>query len=382
MVAKPHGGRLVNRAAEHSRLERLRREAEEMPKISISAEKAIEVENIANGIYSPLEGFMTQDDYQLTLDNMRLSNDIPWSIPIVLDVDEREVEGLREGDDVVLTHNGGSIALLEIEEVYGYDKMELASKVFQTTDTAHPGVEKTLAMKDKLLGGKITLIGHVDNPYEKYTLNPLETRVLFKELGWRTVVAFQTRNAPHLGHEFLQKITLAMADGVFINPVIGRKKKGDFRDDVILAAYDTLIRNYYPKSSVVLSILRYEMRYAGPREAIHHAIMRKNFGCTHIIIGRDHAGVGKYYDPYAAQRIFEDFPDLGITPLFFREFFYCRKCANVVNERICPHGQSMRVTFSGTKLREMILRGERPPVEFMRPEVVDVIMSYSNPFVE
>lgn len=382
MVAKPHGGRLVNRAAEHSRLERLRREAEEMPKISISAEKAIEVENIANGVYSPLEGFMTQDDYRLTLDNMRLSNDIPWSIPIVLDVDERGVEGLREGDDVVLTHNGRSIALLEIEEVYGYDKMELASKVFQTTDTAHPGVEKTLAMKDKLLGGKITLIGHVDNPYEKYTLNPLETRVLFKELGWRTVVAFQTRNAPHLGHEFLQKITLAMADGVFINPVIGRKKKGDFRDDVILAAYDTLIRNYYPKSSVVLSILRYEMRYAGPREAIHHAIMRKNFGCTHIIIGRDHAGVGKYYDPYAAQRIFEDFPDLGITPLFFREFFYCRKCANVVNERICPHGQSMRVTFSGTKLREMILRGERPPVEFMRPEVVDVIMSYSNPFVE
>ena len=382
MVAKPHGGRLINRVAEHSRLERLKREAETMPRISITTEKAIEVENIANGIYSPLEGFMTLDDYQSTLDNMRLSNDIPWSIPIVLDVDEHEVKDLREGDDVILTQNGKSIALLEIEEIYSYDKIEFASKVFQTTDTAHPGVEKTLGMKDKLLGGKITLIGHVDNPYEKYTLNPLETRVLFKELGWRTIVAFQTRNAPHLGHEFLQKIALAMADGVFINPVIGRKKRGDFRDDVILAAYDTLIRNYYPKGSVVLSILRYEMRYAGPREAIHHAIMRKNFGCTHIIIGRDHAGVGKYYDPYAAQRIFDDFPDLGITPLFFREFFYCRKCANVVNERICPHDPGLRVTFSGTKLREMILKGERPPEEFMRPEVVDVIMSYSNPFVE
>ena len=367
--------------AKGRRRERLAVEAAEAPKIPLTPEKAVEAENLAHGVYSPLEGFMTQDEYRSCLDGRRLTSDLPWTIPVLLDVRKELVESLREGDEAALTLNGTPIALMELEEIYPYDKEELALKVYQTTDRAHPGVEKTYRMGDILLGGRITLVSEPPNPFEKYTLRPVETRVLFKELGWRTIVAFQTRNAPHLGHEYLQKFALAFADGVFVNPVIGRKKRGDFRDEVILKAYDALIKNYYPKRSVVLSILRYEMRYAGPREAIHHAIMRKNFGCTHIIIGRDHAGVGGFYDPYAAQRIFDEFPDLGITPLFFKEFFYCRKCGGVVNERICPHGDEHRVRFSGTKLREMLMRGERPPEEFMRPEVVDVIMSYEDPFV-
>ena len=206
--------------------------------------------------------------------------------------------------------------------------------------------------------------------------------MLFKERGWRTVVGFQTRNAPHLGHEFIQKSALVFTDGLFVNPVIGRKKPGDFRDEVILAAYEALIRNYYPKDTVVLSVLRYNMKYAGPREAVHHAIIRKNFGCTHFIVGRDHAGVGNYYGPYDAWRLFKEFPDLGITPLFVREFFYCKRCGGVVNEKTCPHGDAYRVRFSGTEIRSTILNGGKPPPEMMRPEVLETILKFKHPFVE
>ena len=210
---------------------------------------------------------------------------------------------------------------------------------------------------------------------------PFET-VLFVTSAGRNRLCFQTRNAPHIGHEYVQKTALAFADGVFINPVIGRKKAGDFKDEVIIEAYAALVKNYYPRDSVVMSILRYEMQYAGPREAIMHAIMRKNFGCTHIAIGRDHAGVGNYYKPYAAQEIFKEFPDLGITPLFFKEFFYCKKCYGMANEKICPHGEGERLNFSGTKLREIFQSGQSPPREFMRQEVSDIILKAKDPFVE
>ncbi|RLG46088.1 MAG: sulfate adenylyltransferase, partial [Thermoproteota archaeon] len=220
------------------------------------------------------------------------------------------------------------------------------------------------------------------NPFERYTLWPVETRVLFRERGWRTVAGFQTRNAPHRGHEAVQKTALAITDGLFINPVIGRKKRGDFRDEVILRAYEALIEHYYPRDTVVLAILRYEMKYAGPREAVHHAIMRKNFGCTHFIVGRDHAGVGRFYPPYAAQEMFKQFPDLGIIPLFFREFFYCERCGGMANEKTCPHGEEIRVKISGTAIRRAISAGEFPPPEVMRPEVARVILSFESPFVE
>jgi len=237
-------------------------------------------------------------------------------------------------------------------------------------------------MKEVLLGGKIDLIQVSPTPFDKYKLEPLETRILFKEKSWRTVVGFQTRNTPHIGHEYVQKTALTFTDGVFVNPVIGRKKKGDFKDEVILASYDELIRNYYLKERAVVAILQMEMRYAGPREAIFHAIIRKNFGCTHIIIGRDHAGVGNYYPPYAAQDIFEEFPDLGIVPLFFKSFYFCKKCNSVVNEKTCPHPPEEHINFSGTKIREMLIEGKIPPPELMRPEVAKIIISYDNPFVE
>ena len=258
----------------------------------------------------------------------------------------------------------------------------MSEKVFGTTDPAHPGVAKVMGMKDVLLAGKVDLVTMAPTPFDRWKLTPKETRVLFKDKGWRTVVGFQTRNTPHIGHEYVQKAALTFTDGIFINPVIGKKKKGDFKDEVILASYEELIRHYYLKERAVMAILQMEMRYAGPREAIHHAIIRKNFGCTHIIIGRDHAGVGKYYHPFAAQDIFEEFPDLGIVPLFFRSFYFCKKCSSVVNEKICPHPASEQIQFSGTKIRDLLVQGIVPQIELMRPEVAKVIMGFKEPFNE
>ena len=384
MPAKPHGGKLVNRVVTEEKRDRLIEEAKELPKIEISKETAVEVENMAHGVYSPLEGFMTSNDFISVLENMRLENDLPWTIPIVLDVSHDVLEklGVREGDFVALITNGSVEALMEVEEIYKFDKKEFTEKVFKTTDLDHPGVKKVFEMRDRLVGGKIDLLNQIENPFEKYTLQPIETRVLFKELGWRTVVGFQTRNAPHLGHEYVQKTALTFVDGLFINPVIGRKKKGDFRDEVILKAYEVLIERYYLKNRAVLAVLRTEMRYAGPREAIFHAIVRKNFGCTHFIVGRDHAGVGSYYKPYEAQEIFEEFPDLGITPIFFKQFYYCKKCYGFVNEAVCPHRGEDIIPPSGTKIREMLMKGELPPKEMMRPEVAEVILSFEKPFVD
>jgi sulfate adenylyltransferase len=375
-MQQPHGGRLVNRVGE-------RKEGfENLEKVWVSDALARDVENIAYGVFSPLEGFLCKNDYDNVLINKRLSNDIPWTIPIVLDVDKEEIVGLEEGDELVLQNKNGLFAVMKIEEIYGYNKKELAREVFGTLEKGHPGVRKVYEMKDLLIGGKITLINPSSNPFEKYLLKPMETRILFKEKGWKKIAAFQTRNPPHLGHEYVQKTALTFVDGIFINPISGEKKEGDFIDEVILDAYEALIKNYYSKDRAVMSILATEMRYAGPREAIFHAIMRKNFGCTHFIIGRDHAGVGNYYPPYAAHDIFDEFPDLGITPLFFKSFFFCKKCGGVVNEKICPHGEKDHINFSGTKIREMLRNGKRPPSEMMRKEVADAILSHQKLFVE
>ncbi len=379
MVAKPHGGKLVRLVASGKTRERILSERDEYPKMEIPEDIAVDLENIAWGVYSPLRGPNSSEELASILDTMRLPDDTPWTIPILL---PKFGGDFSEGDTVLLTYSDTVVARITVEEIYTFDRKEISEKVFKTTDPNHPGVKQVYDRPDTFVSGDILLIEELPNPFADYTLKPHETRVLFKEKGWKTIVGFQTRNVPHLGHEYVQKSALTFVDGLLISPVLGKKKPGDYKDGVILKAYQTLFEHYYPKNTAVLSFLRYPMRYAGPREAVHHAIMRKNLGCTHFAVGRDHAGVGNYYGPYEAHEIFNEFPDLGITPLFFREFFYCKKCGGIVNEKICPHGEEYRIRFSGTKIREMIRRGERPPEYFMRPEVFEVVKSFDNPFVE
>jgi len=377
----PHGGRLINRLLEPEKKKEILEKLDSLPSIILDDDLISDVENLASGVYSPLEGFLHQADFQSVLDQMRLTSDLPWAIPIVLDVDRETADSLNLGQEIALLTEGQQpVALMTVEDRYTYDQEEFSRKVYGTTDSKHPGVARVLQMKEVLLGGQVDLLDLQPTAYDRFRLSPKETRILFKEKGWKTVVGFQTRNTPHLGHEYIQKTALTFTDGIFVNPVIGRKKKGDFKDEVILASYEELIRHYYLKERAVMAILKMEMRYAGPREAIHHAIIRKNFGCTHIIIGRDHAGVGNYYHPYAAQEIFDEFPDLGIVPLFFKSFFFCKKCNSIENEKTCPHDSSEHIEFSGTKIRELLVKGEIPPPELMRPEVAKIILSFDNPF--
>ncbi|MCE4624236.1 MAG: sulfate adenylyltransferase, partial [Desulfurococcales archaeon] len=372
MVSRPHGGKLVNRVVKGRRRELLLKEAEELPKLEVNRLRLIDVLDIAYGAFSPLEGFMIQEDYTTVLDLMRLSNDLPWTIPIVLDVSPEEIAGVTEGDDIALYYAGKPLAIMRVEEIYGWDKREYAVKVYKTDDPAHPGVRRVMGMKELLIGGPIDYIGSYSDKFDNYVLWPAETRVLFREKGWKRIVAFQTRNVPHRGHEFVQKAALTFVDGLLVHPLIGWKKPGDYKDEVILEAYKALIRHYFPKDVVVLSALRMNMNYAGPREAVHHAIVRKNFGATHFIVGRDHAGVGNYYGPYEAWEIFKEFPDLGVTPFFIREAFYCKKCGGMATEKTCPHPPEYRIKISGTKIRMMLKQGKIPPPEMMRPEVAEV----------
>jgi len=377
-MIRPHGGKLVDRHIKKKNMEIL-----EFPKFEISTNTSEDILNIANGIFSPLEGFLCKNDLNNILKEKRLENDTPWTIPILLDFDKNEIKDIKEGDTILLTNKEtGVTSLIDIEEIQSYDKKTVAEAVYKTNDVNHPGVANIYNMKEKLLGGKIRLFENKIREYDKYNLTPKETRFLFRAKGWREIVAFQTRNPPHIGHEYVQKTALTFVDGIFINPIIGKKKIGDFTDDVILASYETLMKHYYLKERAVMSILRTSMKYAGPREAIHHAIMRKNFGCTHFIVGRDHAGVGKYYGPYDAHEIFSEFPDLGIIPLFFRSFSRCTKCNSVVNDKICPHDQKYHINFSGKKIREILRNGQIPSEDMMRKEVAETILKFDKPFVE
>lgn len=378
-MVTPHGGRLINRCS--FTWDSL--DTNDVTKLLVNADRTEDIENIAHGVFSPTEGFLCYNDLESVMKNMRLENDTPWTIPIILDADKKELNDVKEGD-IVFLHNkeNNLIAEISIEDIYKVDKKQLVQAVYGTNDFSHPGVAVTYNLKDTFIGGKITLLKESKKNFDNYTLWPRETRLLFKEKGWREIVAFQTRNPPHIGHEYVQKTALTFVDGLFINPLVGRKKRGDFRDDVILASYETLMKHYYPTERAVMSIIRTSMKYAGPREAIHHAIMRKNFGCTHFIVGRDHAGVGNFYAPYAAHEIFSDFPDLGVIPLFFRSFFYCKKCSSVVNEKICSHRNKERINFSGTKIRRLLREGKTPPPEMMRKEVAETILSFKNPFID
>ena len=382
MRQRAHGGRLIDRVMAPADRENFLAEAADLPTFELDGTMAQDLANIAHGVYSPLEGFMASDDFLSILDHNRTVKDVPWTIPIVLDLQPEVLPDLSPGDRLALTYQGRPMAALDIADIYGYDVEEYASTVFDTTDGSHPGVAKVRSMGDRLVGGPIMLADEMASPFPEYTLWPIETRVLFKEKAWRTIVAFQTRNPPHLGHEYVQKAALTFTDGLFINPIIGKKKKGDFTDDVIIHTYQELIENYYLRDRAVMGVLQAEMKYGGPKEAILHAIMRKNFGCTHFIVGRDHAGVGDFYSPFAAQEIFFDFPDLGITPLFFKSFFYCKKCGSIANEKICPHEGEDIVNFSGSKIRGRLVDGLPPGEDMMRPEVSQIILDADTPFVE
>lgn len=374
-IMQPHGGKLVNRSTNKNQ--------DNLFSIQINADLASDIENISDGIFSPLEGFLLREDFEKVITKGRLANDLPWTIPIVLDVDKETATKMKDAKDVALSVNGTNFAVLHVEEVYTFDKNATAKGVYGTIDEKHPGVAKTMSMKESLVGGKIDYIARpTETPIRRYRKTPRETRELFEKAGWKTIVGFQTRNVPHVAHEMLQKASLNTHDGLFVNPLIGKKKSGDYKDEVIVAAYETLIKYYYPQNRCHLATLHTEMRYAGPKEAIHHAIMRKNFGCTNIIIGRDHAGVGNYYDPFASQRIFDDYPDIGIGPIFYPAFFYCKKCLSFASERNCPHGQEFQEQLSGTKLRTMILEKQSPSEYMIRPEVSKILMNWDNPFVD
>ncbi len=383
-IPSPHGGVLVNRVLSGRALERAQNDSKELMSITVDSDLVNDIENIADGIFSPLEGFLPEHDFAEVIRRGRLANGIAWTVPIVLDVDERTAAGMKDSRDVAIKDEAGRIfAIMHVEDVYRFDRREMAKSVYQTEDTAHPGVAKTMSMREMLAGGRVDLIDRQQGgDLRTHRLTPPLTRDAFRRNGWRTVVGFQTRNIPHMAHEALQKSVLNFFDGLFINPLIGRKKAGDFKDEVIIRAYETLLDRYFPQDKVEFVTLHTEMRYAGPKEAILHAIMRKNFGCSHFIVGRDHAGVGSYYPPFAAQEIFKDYPDLEIKPVFFPAFFYCKVCMGTVSEKTCPHDPQHRLELSGTKLRQMVTSGERPPELLMRPEIADLILGWKDPFVE
>ena len=374
----PHGGRLVQRFADAEERKSWLARVTSLPQIVLTRREISDLEMIAIGAFSPLEGFLSEADYESVVTNMRLANDLPWTIPVTLAVTASEERNCRPGDDVALVEEGGRpLAVLHLAEKYRPDKKREAQEVYRTTEAAHPGVKAVYDQGEFYLGGKVTVL---DRPSEiefaAHRLDPRQTRALFAEKGWRRIVAFQTRNPIHRAHEYLQKCALESCDGLLVHPLVGETKGDDIPAAVRMDCYVALLNDYYPTDRVVLSVLPANMRYAGPREAIFHALMRKNYGCTHFIVGRYHAGVGAYYGTYDAHRIFDRFSaeEIGITPLFYEHTFWCQRCEGMASTKTCPHAAEHHIALSGTKVRDMLSRGERPPMEFSRPEVADILI--------
>jgi len=379
MTIAPHGGVLVNRIAPAARADELLKRARALKAVVIDDRTTSDLEMLGNGGLSPLEGFLGEADYGAVVKDMHLAGGLPWTIPITLAVTDDVAGGIKAGEEVALVNAGGDVlATMEVREKYTYDKEERCRAVFRTTDEAHPGVAATLKMGDTLLGGPVTLPRPIPHRrFQEYRLSPAQTRELFAAKGWRTVVGFQTRNPIHRAHEYIQKCALEVVDGLLVHPIVGETKGDDIPAEVRMACYKVLLDNYYPKDRACLVVNPAAMRYAGPREAIFHALVRKNYGCTHFIVGRDHAGVGKYYGTYDAQLIFNEFDPaaLAITPLMFEHSFWCRKCGNMASTRTCPHGQEDQLVFSGTMVREMLKKGEVPPPEFTRAEIAAILIA-------
>lgn len=381
-IVPPHGGKLNPLILEGEELALQRKNAESLPSIRMTSRETSDLIMMAVGAFSPLEGFMMKKDYHPVIKEMHMENGILWPIPITLAVSREEADGLPTGSKAALYDDETSelMGILTIEEKYEYDKEEEARHVFRTTDDKHPGVAKVYAQKDIYLGGPVQALSEGPYPklYRHHYGRPAETRKIFQDKGWTTVSAFQTRNPIHRSHEYCTKIAMEVSDGILIHPLVGKLKKGDIPAHIRMKCYEILLENYYPQDRVVLKVYPMEMRYGGPREAVLHAVFRQNYGCSHIIIGRDHAGVGDYYGPFDAQEIFDDLgeDDLHIRPLKIDWTFWCHKCDGMSSMKTCPHSPEHRVLISGTKVREMLSKGKMPPKEFSRPEVAEILIDY------
>ena len=381
-LVPPHGGKLLPLLVRGDERDEALSEARTLPQVRLGSRELSDLIMLAMGAFSPLEGFMDGEDYERVVADMRLKNGLLWPIPITLSASRKEADKIKEGQKVALVNSnqGGIMASMLVEEKYSYDKYTEALQVFGTDDEQHPGVKKIYEQGKVYLGGPVQAFSEGGYP-ERFPefARPVETRQIFTDKGWTTIAAFQTRNPLHRSHEYLTKIALEVCDGLLIHPIVGGLKAGDVPAEVRMKCYKVLLDNYYPKDNrVILKVYPMEMRYGGPREAILHAIIRQNFGCSHLIIGRDHAGVGNYYGPFDAQMIFDELSpgDLHIQPLKLDSTFWCHKCDSMASPRTCPHTDEDHLLISGTKLREMLTKGERPPEQFSRKEVMDILVNY------
>ncbi|MEO0968087.1 MAG: sulfate adenylyltransferase [Cyanobacteria bacterium J06639_18] len=382
-LIQPHGGKLINcELPEEAKEETLLR-AKNLPNLTLSKRNLADIECIATGVYSPLNGFVEEEEYNSIVKNMRLSNGLAWSIPVTLQIPESVVDTYKLNSEIALAHpNGDILAVMNVTSKFKPDQDFEAQQIYQTSDNAHPGVKAILKEGEVYLGGPIQLIQAIPQiDFLNYRLTPEDTRAEFAKRRWNSVVAFQTRNPIHRAHEYITKIALEIVDGLFINPLVGQTKSDDIPARVRMQCYQVLMERYYPQNRVFLGVFPAAMRYAGPREAIMHAIARQNYGCTHFIIGRDHAGVGDYYGTYDAQHIFDEFSqdELNITPLKFEHAFYCTRTQSMATGKTSPSTKEERIHLSGTKVREMLRNGQTPPPEFSRPEVAEILVSSMKP---